>query len=627
MGQGPRAWFVERLDGFLSESLRRASPLELGRARLLAGVCLALLVCDVLILFQVLRVPSPRSMAAMGVVCALGFGGALVLLRRSESTRPLALWLCSLVTAGTMTITLLLEELVVATHASLMLVPVVSVYLLGWRLGLLFSVIASVNVGLVFPLHAWGTLSGTGPMMCFFAALYVLCAWAVGSLFISARDEAQARVERTLRTLSESEGQLVSLIESTDDLVISLDAEGRVVTANAAARQLFLRMVGRGLREGEPAFGEFPPDMRSRWLGFMARALRGERVKEELILPSRSRTLTVELTVSPVRGAEGRVVGTTLFGRDITRHKESEARLSEMHRNLLDVSRQAGMAEIATGVLHNVGNALNSVNVSSGVVTERLHGLHVSGLGRAAALLDEHAADLGRFLSEDPRGRQLPTYLKALAQRLTQERDEVLEEMRTLCQSVDHIKEVVSMQQEHARGSGVVELLPVAALLDDALRLQALSFERAGIQVRREYSRVPPVWADRHKLLQILLNLLVNARHALLEAGHENKQLTLRIGPGTGGSLRLEVADNGVGVAPENLPRLFTQGFTTKRDGHGFGLHISALAAEEMRGVLSCSSAGRNQGATFTLELPITPPAGMEGTVGASPGREVMALA
>jgi PAS domain S-box-containing protein len=458
----------------------------------------------------------------------------------------------------------------------------------------------------------------------FFAALYVLCAWAVGWLFISARDEAQARVERTLRTLRESEGQLVSLIESTDDLVISLDARGRVLTANAAARQLFLWMVGRELREGEPAFGEFHAREQQRWLGFMARALRGERVREELILPSKPRTLTVELTVSPVRGEGGRVVGTTLFGRDITAHKESEARLSEMHRNLLDVSRQAGMAEIATGVLHNVGNALNSVNVSVGVVSERVHGLHVSGLSRAAALLDEHAADLGGFLSGDSRGRQLPAYLKALARRLTEERDEVLEEMRTLSQSVDHIKEVVSMQQEHARGAGMVELLPVAELLDDALRLHALSFERVGIQVRREYARVPRVWVDRHKLLQILLNLLSNARHALLETGRADKLLTLRVGPGTGGRLRLEVADNGVGVAPEHLPRLFTQGFTTKADGHGFGLHLSALAAEELHGVLSCSSAGRGQGATFTLELPTSPPA----SAGASPERgEALALA
>ena len=604
MGQGPWAWFVARLDGFLSESLRQASPLELGRARRLAGVCLGLLVCDALILALMLRSSGPGSVILVGVVCAVGFGGALVLLRRSSSTRPLALLLCSLVTAGMINSTLQLGSLVVATHASVMLVPVLSVYLLGWRLGLLFSAIASVNVGLVFPLYTWGSLAEPGQALCVFAALYVLCAWAVGWLFISARDEAQGRVERTLRILRESEGKLVSLIESTDDLVLSLDAQGRVATANDAARQLFLQVMGRELHQGEPAFTGFPPEERTRWLGYLSRALQGQRVREELRLPLGERTLTVELTISPVRGEGTRVVGTTVFGRDITARKEAEARLSQMHRNLLDVSRQAGMAEVATGVLHNVGNALNSVNVSVGLVTEGLRGLHVPGVSRAAELLEEHAAELGTFLSVDPRGRQLPAYLKELSRRLEEERERTLAEVHRLSESVQHIDAVVRMQQRHARSAGMEERLPVPELLDDALRLYALSFEREGIQIRREYAPVPLVWADRHKLLQILFNLVSNARHAVLESGRPDKQLTLRLGPGTAGRLRIEVTDNGVGIAAEALPRLFAQGFTTKKDGHGFGLHLSALMAAELHGALSCSSAGVGQGATFVLELP-----------------------
>ncbi|HYO74094.1 MAG TPA: PAS domain-containing protein, partial [Archangium sp.] len=455
MGRGSWAWFVARLDGFLSESLRQASPLELGRARLLAGVCLGLLVCDALILALMLLSPGQWSVIIVSVVCAVGFGGALVLLRRSSSTRPLALLLCSLVTAGTINSTLQLGSLVVATHASVMLVPVLSVYLLGWRLGLFFSLLASVNVGVVFPLVTWGSLAEPGQALCVFAALYVLCAWAVGWLFISARDEVQGRVERTLRTLRESEGKLVSLIESTDDVVVSLDAQGRVATANDAARQLFLRVMGRELHPGEPAFSDFPPEEQARWLGFLSQVFQGQRVREELRLPLKERLLTVELTISPVRGEGERVVGTTLFGRDITARKEAEARLSEMHRSLLDVSRQAGMAEVATGVLHNVGNALNSVTVSAGLVTERLRGLHVPGVSRAAELLEEHAAELSTFLTSDPRGRQLPAYLKELARKLAEERERALAEMHTLSESVRHMDAVVRMQQRHARSAGM----------------------------------------------------------------------------------------------------------------------------------------------------------------------------
>ncbi|QRN93431.1 PAS domain S-box protein [Archangium violaceum] len=612
MGQDPHAWFIAPLDGFLSESLRRAPPVELSRARLLVGVCCGLLACDLLALLYLWSKPgSPWGIVAVCWICLVGFGAALMQLRQSSSTRYVALLLCTLMTLGILISILHMRSLALATHASIMLIPVVSVYLVGWRLGLLFSALTSVSVGLVFPLYAVDAPTFSEWGRCAFAAFYVLCAWAVGWLFVLARDEAQATVERTLRTLGESEGKLVSLIESTDDLILSLDAEERVLTANDTARRLFRQLAGRELLPGEPAFNLSTREDQGFWRELLARALGGERVRQEKLISLGEGTFTMELLLSPVWGEGKRVVGTTLIGRDITVRKQAEARLSEMHRSLLEVSRQAGMAEIATGVLHNVGNALNSVNVAAGVVTERLLGMHVPSMGRAAQLLDEHSADLGAFFTSDPRGRQFPAYLKLLSRQLAQEREAALTEMHTLCSSVDHIKAVVSMQQRHARHSEVVESLPVPELLDDALRLHSLSFEQVGIQVRREYVPLPPVWGDRHKLLQILLNLLSNARHALLEGDSPERLLTLRVGPGTGGRLRIEVADTGIGVAPEHLPRLFTQGFTTKKDGHGFGLHISALAAEEMHGSLSCVSAGRGQGATFILELPAgdAPPA------------------
>ena len=181
----------------------------------------------------------------------------------------------------------------------------------------------------------------------------------------------------------------------------------------------------------------------------------------------------------------------------------------------------------------------------------------------------------------------------------------MLLELQSLKKNVDHIKSVVSMQQQHARFAGVLERVEVPGLLDDAMRLHAVSFERLGIQMRREYGApVSAVMVDRHKLLQILVNLLGNARHALVESGREDKRLTLRVAR-VGERLRISVADNGVGIAPENQQRLFTQGFTTKKDGHGFGLHISALSAEELGGALKCESEGPGKGATFTLELPL----------------------
>jgi signal transduction histidine kinase len=300
-----------------------------------------------------------------------------------------------------------------------------------------------------------------------------------------------------------------------------------------------------------------------------------------------------------------------------------------MHRNLLDVSRQAGMAEVATGVLHNVGNTLNSVNVSAGLVAERLRGLRVTGLAKASELLRENTPRLATFLTEDSRGAQLPAYLVSVSEHLLQEREALLTEVRSLSESLEHIKAVVSMQQAHARFAGMVELISVTQLIDDALRLHAVSFERLGIQVRRDYSEVPPLMVDRHKLLQILINLLSNARHALVDTDRPEKRLTLRVRQSTEGRVRIEVVDTGMGIPEENLSRIFTQGFTTKRDGHGFGLHISALAAGEMGGALTCASEGWGYGATFSLELP---PHGAQGrqlerrVPAAPPPREQLSL-
>jgi signal transduction histidine kinase len=315
---------------------------------------------------------------------------------------------------------------------------------------------------------------------------------------------------------------------------------------------------------------------------------------------------TEDFSLTAIPGEDGRPAGVTIFGRDITSRRQAEARLGELHRTLLDASRKAGMAEIATGVLHNVGNTLNSVNVSAHLIAEHLHGSRIHGLVRATELM-QGAPDLGALLTRDERGRLLPEYLLSVSRQLAEDHSKMLSELQSLTKNVDHIKSVVNMQQEYARFTGNVEEVSLPELLNDALRLHATSFERLGIQMRRDYVPTPPVRADRHRLLQILVNLLSNARDALLESERPEKHLILRVQPQPAGRLRIEVADDGVGIAPEHLERIFRQGFTTKKNGHGFGLHASALAAHEMGGSLTCTSPGRGQGAIFTIDLPLSP--------------------
>ena len=108
-------------------------------------------------------------------------------------------------------------------------------------------------------------------------------------------------------------------------------------------------------------------------------------------------------------------------------------------------------------------------------------------------------------------------------------------------------------------------------------------------------------------MLQILVNLIRNSKYALDEGGRPDRQLTVRVDRNGGEFVRVAVIDNGVGIPPQNLTRIFEHGFTTRKKGHGFGLHSGALAAKELGGTLIARSDGTGRGATFILELPIQP--------------------
>jgi signal transduction histidine kinase len=309
----------------------------------------------------------------------------------------------------------------------------------------------------------------------------------------------------------------------------------------------------------------------------------------------------------PLRDEEGKIVGTFGISRDVTASKRLQEQLETAHKDLVDASRKAGMADVATGVLHNVGNVLNSVNVAADQLGEGLRKSRVDGVAKLSALLAEQTQDLPAFFAS-ARGRQVPSYVAQLAEHLKAERDRLLGELVELRRAIDHIKDIVAMQQSFAGSPGMVEALDPVVLVEDSLRLNVAALMRHDVRVVRDFSPSPKVLADRTRVLQILVNLVGNAKHALDDGAPPEKRLTLRVEPAGAERVRLVVADNGVGIASENLARIFAHGFTTKKTGHGFGLHSAAIAASELGGSLSVRSDGPGKGAEFILELPIAPP-------------------
>jgi len=292
---------------------------------------------------------------------------------------------------------------------------------------------------------------------------------------------------------------------------------------------------------------------------------------------------------------------------EIEERKQLETEKERTHKELMIASRQAGMAEVATGVLHNVGNVLNSVNVSTSILGEKVRASKTANIAKLSALLNEHEKDLGDFLLVDEKGRKIPSYLSALSTNINGERQEILKEIDLLRDNVNHIREIVAMQQNFARISSVSENIFLGDIIDDIFKMQSSSFAKYEVQLESHYDDVPLISTDKHRVMQILVNLLQNARQACVGGEEEVKKVTVRLTRSGEDKVRIDVTDNGIGIKPENMTKIFVHGFTTKKDGHGFGLHSGALSAKALGGSLSVTSDGPGKGATFTLELPLTP--------------------
>ena len=447
-------------------------------------------------------------------------------------------------------------------------------------------------------------------VLCYLAALLLVIAACSGLLaHQNATREWQMQC-REKEGMSVEKQKLETLIDCIDGIVWEADA--RTFRFDFVSRQSE-RLLG------------YPPEQwmaaENFWSGILhpddqwARGHRVQMVARKIpytcdyrMLAADGRTVWIRESAAVQLDAAGEPLLVRGVFHDITAQKHAAQELEKATTSLVDSSRFAGMAEVATGVLHNVGNVLNSVNISSTVISERLRNSKTIELGKVAGLLTLQAADFAGFVARDPRGPHIPELISRVADALRAEHAELLEEVDSITRNIAHIKEIVSMQQGFAKGEGLVEPLAIQTLVDDALKINAVSLARHRITVVQAFEEVPVVQVDKHLVLQILVNLLRNAKQAIEGSGREERRIVVRIQGSGAEFVKVTVQDSGSGIAAENLTRIFSHGFTTKKTGHGFGLHSAALAATGMGGALSAHSDGPGTGATFSLELPVFNP-------------------
>lgn len=435
----------------------------------------------------------------------------------------------------------------------------------------------------------------------------------------SLKDEVTNRLDAEERMASANAHLNAILASAREIAVIAVDTKGIITLFNTGAERLLGytsdEIVGRDTPIVFHCRDEV--ELRSRELTrlygrpvegmdvFVEVCLReGHETRDWTVVRKDGEQRSVRLSTSCIQIDEN-LVGFLGILVDLTQQVRAEREREELHAETVLLARRAGMADTANDVLHNVGNVLNSINVSATLVAESLARSRSKRVHDVADLIAEHADDLGTFFTEDERGRRLPRYVATLAAQLNAERAAIRMEIEGLRENVDHVKAVVSAQQSVAGTGGHEEHCRIADIVDQAVRLRRASIDEYDVQLNLDSGDSPLGWHDRHKVIQILVNLLKNAVESLREVPVDERCLEVRVRRLGGDRVAVDVADTGVGIAPERLERMFAQRFSTKPDGHGFGLHASANLSSEVGGRLRAFSDGPGRGATFTLELPL----------------------
>ncbi len=411
---------------------------------------------------------------------------------------------------------------------------------------------------------------------------------------IAERKKAQEKLQ-LFRNLVERSNDCIFVIEPQWGRF--LDANKRACDALGYAREELLGTVT--MKDVEQAVIDD-----ASWKKRVARLkLENDIIQEGLYKRKDGTTFSVEASLRLVtEQKQGYIIA---IARDISERKRAETKLKSAQEKLLETAREVGMAEVATGVLHNAGNVLNSISVTAESIEKRVRNSKISYLLDVVRLLRDNAEDLGKFMTIEERGKKIPALLADLYEKLIDEQRRSLESLEALTKHVQHVTEIIRLQQSHSKAKGLIEATSVAAVVEDTLKINAEVLTQNNIKVTNQVSDLPTLMLDRHKLLQIMTNLICNAAQALAESKQENKNLMIRIRETKVCHLQIDISDNGVGIPAENLTRIFEHGFSTREDGHGFGLHSTALSVSELNGSISAHSDGPGKGATFTIELPI----------------------
>lgn len=280
--------------------------------------------------------------------------------------------------------------------------------------------------------------------------------------------------------------------------------------------------------------------------------------------------------------------------------------LQEAQRILVQQAHEAGLAEMAVGVLHNIGNAITPAQVAANILSNQL------AASPLRQRLEQSLTPLRDFLegTRDLSPQEQQTYgelIRHLPASLREEYDRTITELNEICDKHHHIETIIKLQMRYAKISDQTGLVNVASLAQDAINITANDIAKRKITVTMNLEETPPIRAEETKLLQVMVNLIKNSYEAMDAHPDGKREITISTGvrDGEPPSVLFSVKDNGCGFSPEDKTKIFTYGYSTKKRGSGFGLHSCANTILANHGSLEALSRGQGQGAEFSILLPL----------------------
>lgn len=399
--------------------------------------------------------------------------------------------------------------------------------------------------------------------------------------------------ERSLLRISKA-------IESTSDAIVLAEPNGDIFYINRSFQKLF----GYNLREIQNVkfrvvFKDHPLALKI----FEIISKGDEWTGETELLSKDGETIPVLIRANSVKDPSDEIIALISIFTDITKRIKAEKIILETQQQLIENAHRAGMADIATGTLHNVGNLLNSVKTSNRIIQDILRDSAYGGLQKANELLKENFDDIENFILKNPKGIKLLQYYLKIGENFGKEYQVLRLNNERLAEKIETIAEVISAQQNFAGAATLIENHNLANIINSALVMQQGTIERYGIEIQKSFNVLPDVPVQKTKLVHIVINLIQNAKDAMIANSEVSKYVISVSTYAEDQHAIIRFADNGIGFSDETLKRMFNMGFTTKSKGHGFGLHSSANYMTEMKAEIWAESPGENLGATFYLKF------------------------